>query len=251
MIRAVLFDVYGTLLFAPLRAIYRRAAELGRILKSKGYFVRVEDAVFVFGRKWLEYSEGKIADDKEYVNACLKELCCNTVPEDVIDEILTFYTSKTSARLFPGVRETLEGLKARGLKLGVVSNSTYSKTMIDLKLNGIYEYFDAFCISSELRILKPDPRIFLKALAALGVSPADAVFVGDRPQEDIAGARAVGMKTILFQPQLEEEIWSTSDLLLKRTPFERRRSQKECKADAVINNIKDVLRVIEAFDSKE
>ncbi|MDF2956328.1 MAG: FMN and 5-amino-6-uracil phosphatase YigB [Candidatus Alkanophagales archaeon MCA70_species_2] len=244
--RAVLFDVYGTLLFAPLKAIYRRASELSGTLKSKGYALRVEDVLTVFGRKWLEYSEGKIKDDREYLCACLRELCCNApVSENLINEILFFYTSKTSARLFPGVKETLEDLKVRGLKLGVVSNSTCSKTINDLKMNGIYEYFDTFCISSEVCILKPDPRIFLKALAALGASAAEAVFVGDRPQEDIAGARAVGMRTILFQPQLEEEIWSTSDLFLK--PLKRVSCSEECEADAVVRDIREVVSIIDKW----
>ena len=45
-------------------------------------------------------------------------------------------------------------------------------------------------------VKKPDPEIFRRALGALKIRPEEAVFVGDNPESDIAGAKAVGMKTI-------------------------------------------------------
>lgn len=62
-------------------------------------------------------------------------------------------------------------------------------------------HFDAVVISGELRIDKPDARIFRRALDAVGCAPAEALVVGDSPETDIAGAEAVGCRAVLIDMQ--------------------------------------------------
>ena len=62
-------------------------------------------------------------------------------------------------------------------------------------------HFDVILISGELRIDKPDPRIFQAALDAVGCAPAEALFVGDSLEADIAGAEAVGCRSVLIDMQ--------------------------------------------------
>lgn len=62
-------------------------------------------------------------------------------------------------------------------------------------------HFHAILISGELRIDKPDPRIFYRALDAVGCTPAEALFVGDSLDTDIGGARAVGCRAVLIDMQ--------------------------------------------------
>src|SRR3989442_441664 len=92
----------------------------------------------------------------------------------------------------------LESLRARELRLGVVSNAFDPGWLLhrDLEQLGIAERIDFAVFSSELGKRKPHPAIFERALEALGVAPDEAVFVGDRLYEDVRGASEVGMTTV-------------------------------------------------------
>ncbi|MFQ6065161.1 MAG: HAD family hydrolase [Candidatus Bathyarchaeia archaeon] len=85
-------------------------------------------------------------------------------------------------------------------KLALVSNFGYPQTIIQL-LNkfDLIGFFDAICVSGQVGWRKPSPKIFQKALNALGVAPSEAVFVGDAPYHDIQGAKRMGMKTVLVK----------------------------------------------------
>jgi putative hydrolase of the HAD superfamily len=92
----------------------------------------------------------------------------------------------------------LEALRARGLKLGLVSNAFDPGWLLhrDLEQMGIEERLDFSVFSSEVGMRKPHPAIFERALDALGVEPERALFVGDRLYEDVRGAAEVGMTTV-------------------------------------------------------
>jgi putative hydrolase of the HAD superfamily len=92
----------------------------------------------------------------------------------------------------------LEALRARGLKLGVVSNAFDPGWLLhrDLERMGIAERIDFAVFSSEVGKRKPHPEIFERALEALEVEPAEAMFVGDRLFEDVRGANEVGMTSV-------------------------------------------------------
>lgn len=91
----------------------------------------------------------------------------------------------------------LEALRGRGLKLGLVSNAIDPPDLLhrDLADLGVAERLDVAVFSSEVGRRKPDPAIFERALAALGVEPANALMVGDKVAVDVAGAKALGMAT--------------------------------------------------------
>lgn len=100
---------------------------------------------------------------------------------------------------FPGVRDTLLALKSAGFYLAVITDTSQP---ISHKLNwfekgGFGHVWDAMISSRELQTCKPDPRIYQAALTQLGVTPAEAVFVGHLKSE-LDGARAVGIHTVAF-----------------------------------------------------
>jgi putative hydrolase of the HAD superfamily len=103
--------------------------------------------------------------------------------------------------LRPGAIETLTALRARGLRLGIISNTIQPARHMDdgLVLRGLAGYFPVRVYSSAARVAKPHPQIFRDALDALGVAPECAAYVGDRLHADIAGAQGVGMKGILIE----------------------------------------------------
>jgi putative hydrolase of the HAD superfamily len=95
--------------------------------------------------------------------------------------------------------DVLAGLNKRGIKVGVLSNTTWSREWHDLifQRDGVLDLIDATVYSSEILWTKPHPEAFNAVLRALGgVKPRRSVFVGDRLFEDVYGARAVGMRTV-------------------------------------------------------
>lgn len=96
---------------------------------------------------------------------------------------------------------TLRALRER-FALALVSNFDHPSYVRDLmQRHALRDLFDAVVISGDMRIEKPDPRIFHQALRALRVAPAECVFVGDSLDADIAGARAVGCRAVLIDMQ--------------------------------------------------
>ena len=117
-------------------------------------------------------------------------------------ELLRFLEAEHAAwaparQLASTTHALLESLRDRGLKLGLVSNAIDPPELLrrDLEQLGVAQRIDVAVFSSELGRRKPDPAIFLHALDELGVAPERALFVGDRPAVDVAGAAALGMKT--------------------------------------------------------
>jgi putative hydrolase of the HAD superfamily len=92
----------------------------------------------------------------------------------------------------------LDALRARGLKLGLVSNAFDPAWLLerDLAEQGLAQRVDVAVFSSEVGKRKPHPEIFERALNALAVRPEASMFVGDRLFEDIRGAGELGMTTV-------------------------------------------------------
>jgi putative hydrolase of the HAD superfamily len=100
----------------------------------------------------------------------------------------------------------LEALRARGLKLALVSNTASPLWLLQplLERQGIAERVDAIVLSSEVGKRKPHPAIFERALSELDVDASVALFVGDRLEADVLGASRIGMKTI-------QAVWFRAD----------------------------------------
>ena len=113
------------------------------------------------------------------------------------------------AAMLDGVR----AIHARGIRLGLLSNSVGDAAVYDLALRD--ELFDAWVISSEVGLRKPDPAIYALAAERLGLAPAACVYV-----DDIGGnlkpARALGMATVLHRGDAEATLAAVNRLLRQR-----------------------------------
>lgn len=131
------------------------------------------------------------------------------LPEDTIGHIVELDHSAYSKSLTvqPEVLATLATLRRAGYRMGLVSNVSLLPHLMraDLDRLGIASYLDASVFSSEVGVRKPDPRIFAEALRRIDASPAETVFVGDRLYDDVGGAKAVGMRTVLTRQFRTEE----------------------------------------------
>ena len=107
-----------------------------------------------------------------------------------------FWTRFVShTRPFPEVIDTLRRLRNDGIKIGIVSNGSTAVQEAKIKQLGLSLLVDAVLISEREGIRKPNPEIFHLALARLGVEGSQAWFVGDNPDDDVAGAVAAGLRT--------------------------------------------------------
>ncbi len=98
--------------------------------------------------------------------------------------------------LFDDTRETLETLRQKGVLVGLITNGYSSMQGRKLDIAGIRPLLDLSVVSGDEGIRKPDPEIFRRAAARLGVSTADCVYVGDHPYYDLSGATEAGMRVI-------------------------------------------------------
>jgi putative hydrolase of the HAD superfamily len=120
-----------------------------------------------------------------------------TAVDGLSDHLYREFTDLTNYALFDDVWPMLRSLAVAGPTLGIVSN--FEAWLDDLLAHlGVRESFPVRVISGVEGVEKPDPRIYGLALERSGVGSADAAFVGDNPEFDVAPAAALGMTTVLI-----------------------------------------------------
>jgi HAD superfamily hydrolase (TIGR01549 family) len=196
---AVFFDIDFTLL------------EPGRRFQAAGYFEscarhgiavnpdRFEDAVA--GAAPILDAAGHTYDPAVFVRytARIIELMGGQSPavEVVARELVDAWADHEHFDLYDDARDTLVDLAARGVRLGVISNShrCLHTFQAHFALDGL---LSAAVSSAASGFMKPDPRIFRAALDQAGVAPDRAVMVGDSVAHDVEGAIAAGMRGVLL-----------------------------------------------------
>ncbi len=117
-------------------------------------------------------------------------------PEELFREYQMRFPQYTT--LFADTLPVLAELREMGLMLGVVTNGPCVQQNRKLDCCGLRPLLDTALVSEQEGVGKPNPEIFRRAAARLGVAPAQCVFVGDHPQNDIAGAKAAGMHPVFM-----------------------------------------------------
>ncbi len=137
--------------------------------------------------------------------------------------------------LDPQVPALFDALRERGLRIGVLSNTVWSRADHEriFARDGVLERIDGAVYSSEIPWTKPHPEAFRAALDAVGVREPDAaVFVGDRPFDDIHGAKSAGLRAVLLPHSDIPEV---------------QKGPVEGEADAVISELADLVAVVDAW----
>jgi putative hydrolase of the HAD superfamily len=189
--RAVLFDVGGPI---DLEFAHEIALE-GAIASACGLErIRVDQAAID------EASERAVAAFAPDAYGHMIETLCGDprTVERVRQRVRAMTGALDVFQLRPGIDDLLRKLRKIDLRLGIVANQP--ERMRDrLEQAGIAELFDHHGLSGTTGLRKPDLRGFGAAAEALGVAPADCIMVGDRIDNDIAPAKALGMTTVLFR----------------------------------------------------
>lgn len=136
----------------------------------------------------------------------------------------------------PDAPPLLAALRERDIKVGVLSNTLWSRDFHEdvFRRDGVLDLVDGAVYSSEIAYTKPHPEAFRAAMAAVAVDdPAGVVFVGDRPYDDISGAKAIGMRAVLVP---HSAIPRDQD------------GPREGEPDAVIQRLGDLLPLVDEWN---
>jgi putative hydrolase of the HAD superfamily len=216
---AVLLDALGTLV--ELRP---PAPRLRALLAERGFAVSEEQAAAGFGAEISYYlahhMEGR---DRTSLDE-LRDRCAERMMEGLGVPGLDHATARRAMlgslefRPFEDVAPALEALRAGGETLVVVSN--WDCSLPDwLRDAGVLELVDGVVSSAEVGAAKPDPAPFLRGLELAGAGPEDALHAGDSLDNDVAGARAAGVRPVLVArdgvaPEGVETVRSLAELPL-------------------------------------
>jgi putative hydrolase of the HAD superfamily len=196
---AILLDALGTLveLQPPAPRLRARLAEEGFEVSEERAAAGFAAEISYYLAHHLEGSDRERLDD-------LRDRCAATMMQALELPGLDHATARRAMlgalafRPFPDALAGLGELRARGHRLVVASN--WDCSLPDwLGRAGLVELLDGVVTSADAGAAKPDPAVFRRALELAGVDGAAAVHVGDSLDNDVAGARAVGIRAILVQ----------------------------------------------------
>jgi putative hydrolase of the HAD superfamily len=199
----VLLDALGTLV-----ELQPPAPRLRRLLAERGFEVDDERAERGFAAEIAYYLEHHLeGSDRERLDD-LRDRCAERMREALELPELDHATAREAMlgalrfTPYPDARPALEHLAASGHRLLVVSN--WDCSLPDwLGPAGLLEHVERVITSAEAGVAKPGRGIFEQALQAAGEPPAAVVHVGDSLDNDVAGARAAGIRAILVQREGE------------------------------------------------
>jgi putative hydrolase of the HAD superfamily len=190
MVRAVFLDALGTLveLEPPWVSLRDRVPEE----VSDERLIAALRAEMAYYREHAHEGrdEASLAELRERCAAIVSERLGLEISVDELVDAIRFFA-------YPDVAPALSDLRERGLKLVAVSNWDCSLPRV-LERCGLDGLLDGTVTSAEAGSRKPEPEIFGTALELAGCGPSEALHVGDTAEEDVAGARAAGIRPLLI-----------------------------------------------------
>lgn len=207
MIELVYFDVGGTLI-APHPSVGEVYAQAGA---PHGLTATPQDLDDAFRRAWPLWTRpdrggpmSAIADEattwrwwRGLVMWVLDDVRFIGDREGVFEACYDAFASPDAWRIYDDVYATLDGFRARGVPMGVLSNWDHRLTPLLDRL-GLSPYFQLQIVSALEGVEKPDPRIFQLALERVGLRPDQVMYVGDHAHLDLDPARALGIQAYLI-----------------------------------------------------
>ncbi|AHE98457.1 hydrolase [Thioalkalivibrio paradoxus ARh 1] len=208
-LQAVTFDAAGTLfgLRDPVGSVYAAAARAHGLPARDG----LED---LLERRFREVfpalappryrpgdRAGNDAEDRAWWRRLVLRVMDGLGPlafDAFFDEIWRSFAEPSAWQKYPEIDALLQGLRRSGLRLAIVSNFDARLVPVCRGL-GLEPRVDTVVFAAEVGAAKPRAGIFHEAVARLGVAPANTLHVGDSFAEDVAGARAAGLRAVYLQ----------------------------------------------------
>ncbi len=248
--QGIFFDLYGTLLvygdmklawFDWLSAFYGLLTAQGLNI-SKASFSHECDGFF--SKKAPDGNK----DNLTVLERRIQRLCVklnHQLPEAELSQIADTIADawQMHIQIDPDAIPVLKALKRNKKTVGLVSNFDHPPHVRRiLSDSGLEDIFDTIVISSEAGVKKPDPAIFSLALRQTGISPVDAIYVGDT-HEDVAGAMAAGIHPIFITRDDNPTDRGALDFQLSDHPNGFYQNNFSKNAVTVIKNLQEILRI--------
>ena len=198
MLKAVLFDLGGTLIkTAPVSEIFKRIMEDFGIKRSTE---EIEEARKIV-EKQFDIEDLTILKDGFWLKwntQILEHMGIHENAQSLAERIAKQWWRYADTELYQDVEKTLDILRKRGLKIGLITNGLESDIKEVLPRVGLTDFFDVEVTSDLVSKIKPHKEIFLHALEKLGIKPQEAMHVGDKVERDYEGAKRCGLKALLI-----------------------------------------------------
>ena len=227
-VRAVIFDWGGTL--TPWHTVDHEALWLGVCAQhlTAGQAEQAAAAIYAAERELWQLSE------REQRSATMDEVF-RRAGITATEAFLATYFQAWDPHTLTDTEAIglLTRLRAAGLKIGVLSNTMWPRSRHEeiFQRDGMLPLIDGAVYSSEIDWAKPHPAAFRAAMTAIGVDdPGGCVFVGDRPFDDIHGAKSAGLRAVLL---------ANSEV----PPFD------DVVPDAVISRLSELVPLIDAWNA--
>jgi putative hydrolase of the HAD superfamily len=183
----------------------------------------------IYEREGIEY--------QKIFNSYLQEALGAVDYKFLAAAIVGYRRARDSALVpYPHVHLTLHDLMRRRIKLAVVSDAPRESAWLRLVYLNLHHVFDGVVTYEDTGVRKPDPAPFRAALDRLGVEAGEALMVGDWPDRDMAGASALGIRTVFAHYGYS---WSKD-----RSPIERH------PADYEIRDIRDLVEIVDRLNHR-
>ena len=203
LFRAAIFDVYGTMLDAPVGGVKPDPdadPKLREIIKSFGY--KPPESPSHALHTAIRNHHQRSAEEFPEVDLCELWHQILEAPEDcdLKDLIISLETFWHPSRIMPGLENFLNELHDSGIVLGILSNAQINTLPSLGHLANLFEP-DLTILSYQHRIAKPSPALFSQLatrLKARGISPKNALYIGNDTNHDIIPAHQKGFQTALF-----------------------------------------------------
>jgi putative hydrolase of the HAD superfamily len=208
-IRAVLFDFIGTLVSVKGYRLDVSRMKLYRAIVDAGFKVGEKEFLEAYAQAHEKYRIVRYQKLVEVTNAvwiaeALNNLGFQTSPEDwrIKTAVNIFFEDYVNSFRLRRCAKQILSMLSETYKLGLVSNFTYAPVIYaGLRKVGINHFFDVVLVSDAVGWRKPHAKIFNEALRSINVKAEETLFLGDSPDEDIKGAKELGIKTIFVASQ--------------------------------------------------
>jgi putative hydrolase of the HAD superfamily len=213
-IRAIGFDLFNTLITVEPQTLQEAHGRLFSSLIESGFQLEEDSFRIAHRQAAMDHlaacrKDGRETHNRFWISAALADQGYAVSPDDLrITAAVEAYFSAflDYCRLIPGTGYMLETVKKR-YRLGLLTNFTHGPAARHiLDYLGITPFFGTILISGELGYRKPHPSVFLKLVEQLGLEAGQILYVGDDPEPDIKGSRAVGLQPVWTTYVMDHQI---------------------------------------------
>ena len=189
MTKAVIFDMYETLITLFNCEVYKGAEIASDMNIPEKTFREI----------WDPSEDDRTLGNRSFEDVIEEILKANHIYEQELYEKIVRKRHEFSYEVFkhihPDIIPMLKALKDKGIKTALISNCYYEEREA-IKSSELYPLFDTVCMSCEVKIKKPDDKIFMLCAERLGVRPEECLYVGDGGSHELDAARANGMRPL-------------------------------------------------------